>query len=348
MPIRFSKDKNVQRTSRREFIDRTARATVALGLSSSAACSRAPEAGGGSDSSMIPIVDTHQHLWDLEKFRPPWLSSAPPVLARSYVTKDYLEATEGLEVVKAVYMEVDVDPRQQIEEAEHVIELSRSSEHPTVAAVVSGRPASRAFRGHINRFMGNEYIKGVRQVLHVPETPRGLCLHEQFIQSVRHLGELGMSFDICMRPTELADGVRLATHCPDTLIIVDHCGNADPKAFLGGDRAGEEAPWHKVEPWKRDMGEFAKLSNVVCKISGIVARAPGDDWSAEDLAPIVNFCLDTFGPDRVVFGGDWPVCRLVASYREWVEALKQIISSRPVEEQRKVLHDNAVRLYKLG
>lgn len=293
----------------------------------------------------LPIIDTHQHLWDLTKFQPPWLSGAPEILSRSYVTEDYLEATSGLNVVKAVYMEVDVAPNQQVEEAEHVIALSKSDDHPTVGAVISGRPNSAGFKPYITQFKDSAYIKGVRQVLHAPNAPQGLCLEKQFVASMQLLGELNMSFDLCMRPTELADGAKLAQLCPDTRFVVDHCGNADPKAWMLS--SGEE-PTHKADQWKRDLAKLADCPNVICKISGIVARAPQDEWKSDILAPAINFCLDEFGPDRVVFGGDWPVCLLGASYRRWVVSLKEVISNRSEADQRKLLHDNAKKFYRLS
>ena len=104
-------------------------------------------------SPPVPIVDTHQHLWDLTKFHLPWLDTVQ-VLKKSYVTKDFLQATRGLNVVKAVYMEVDVAPDQQTAEARHVIELCKSQDHPTVAAVISGRPGSPSFGKYITQFRG--------------------------------------------------------------------------------------------------------------------------------------------------------------------------------------------------
>ena len=247
-------------------------------------------------------------------------------------------------------MEVDVDPKQQVAEAESLTEICRSKEGYTVAAVVSGRPGSEHFKDYITRYKDSPYIKGIRQVLHAPETKAGMCLEKNFVSGIQLLGELGKSFDLCMRPLELGDGVKLAELCPSTRFIVDHCGNADPKAFSTAKTKtndAEEKPWHDVNSWKREMGKFAQQKNVMCKISGIVARAP-QGWKADDLAPIVNFCLNEFGPDRVLFGSDWPVCLLSATYRQWVEALLQIIGNRPETEQRKLLHDNAVRFYGLA
>ena len=320
--------------TRRGFL----RATAAL------AAATVTRQAAGADADQLPVIDTHQHLWDLSKFKPPWLDGAPEVLRHSHATREYLEATRGLNVVKAVYMEVDVHPRQHVQEAKHVIQLCRSDDHPTVAAVISGRPNSAVFGDYIKRFRNSPFIKGVRQVLHVPSAQRGLCLEPEFVRSIRLLGELGMSFDLCMRPTELVDGLKLSQACPETRFIMDHCGNADPKAFLAKSLQGDDAPSHDETAWRRDIEKLAQQSNVVCKISGFVVRAP-ENWQAETLAPVINHCLDAFGPDRVMFGGDWPVCKISATYRQWVGALKEVIQNRSQLEQRKLLHDNAQRFY---
>jgi L-fuconolactonase len=299
-----------------------------------------------AEDEALPIIDTHQHLWDLVQFQPPWLSGADAKISAKHDMSNYLSETAGLNVVKAVYMEVDVAPADQDKEADYVLSLIATKKYPTVAAVISGRPGSEKFAAYMKRHRDNPLIKGVRQVLHAGSAERGLCLQPQFVKSVQLLGEMGKSFDLCMRSTELADGASLAKKCPDTRFIVDHCGNADPAAWLPKEKQAV-APGHTVERWQADIGQLAKLPNVICKISGIIARAPSD-WTPDSLAPAINFCLDEFGPDRVVFGGDWPVCKLGASYAAWVLSLKSIIASRPLAEQRKLLHDNAVKHYKLS
>lgn len=325
---------------RRDFLKLGVASGVAIALSSQALA---------ADGNDLPIIDTHQHLWDLVQFQPPWLSGADAKIAAKHDMSNYLTETTGLNVVRAVYMEVDVAPADQDKEADYVLSIIATKKSPTVAAVISGRPGSDKFGAYMNRHRSNSLIKGVRQVLHPDSAERGLCLQSQFVKSVQLLGEMGKSFDLCMRPTELADGATLAQKCPDTRFVVDHCGNADPAAWQPASPKAKQttAPGHTVEQWKTDMGKLAKLPNVICKISGIVARAP-KGWTPEYLAPAINFCLDEFGPDRVVFGGDWPVCKLGASYAEWVNALKSIISSRPLVDQKKLLHDNAVKHYALA
>jgi predicted TIM-barrel fold metal-dependent hydrolase len=301
-------------------------------------------ASRGADDPAGLIIDTHQHLWDLAKFNLPWLTQSPEILRQTYHTKEYLEATHGLNM-KAVYMEVFVDPAQLVAEAKHVVGLCRAGTSPTIGAVIGGRPESPQFADYIGRFQGSKHVKGVRRVLHAPETPAGYCLQPQFIENVRLLGEMRMSFDLCMRPGELGDGAKLTELCPDTRFVVDHCGNADPKAFHAR-LAKDEKPTHSPDDWKSGMERLAKRPNVICKISGIVARLP-QEGDAADLAVIVNHCLDVFGPDRVVFGSDWPVCLLGRPLRRWVEMLSQIIRGRPAVEQQKLWSGNAVRQYSL-
>lgn len=296
---------------------------------------------------MIPIIDTHQHLWDLRKFTLPWVDGAPAI-NRSYLQSDYAEATAGLNVVKAVYMEVDVEPSQQVAEALYIIDQCQRPDTPTAGAVISGRPASTDFAAYIGQFKGNPYIKGVRQVLHGPETPAGYCLQPTFVKNIQLLGELGLSFDLCLRPAELSDAVKLVDQAPGTRFVVDHCGNADPYIVADIHTASAEPAPHTRQQWLDDMQALANRPQVICKISGIIARAMPGQWSAATLAPTVNHCLDVFGPDRVVFGGDWPVCTLGASYREWVTALREIIADRSEQDQRKLLHDNAERFYTLA
>jgi predicted TIM-barrel fold metal-dependent hydrolase len=280
---------------------------------------------------MIPIIDTHQHLWDLSRFRLPWLDGGGP-LATSHLLSDYEAAIEGLNVVKTVYMEVDVAEEQLVDEAEYVLALCARPETKMVGAVIGGRPASEGFAAYVDRFKDNPRFKGARQVLH--GGPRGLCLTDDFVRGVRYLGAVGRRFDICIRAEELLDAAQLLDLCPETPCVLDHCGNANVQA---ADRA----------QWQRDIAEVAKRPNVVCKISGIVASAKPGAWTADDLAPIIRHCVEVFGKDRVIFASDWPVCTLTATYRQWVEALQQIVSDWPEAEQRQLFHDNAVRFYAL-
>ena len=279
----------------------------------------------------FPIIDTHQHLWDLEKFRLTWLKKGDP-LARSFVPSDYAAAVKGLGVTQSVYLEVDVVPEQQLAEAEYVIGLCKNPDSLTRAAVIGGRPGADDFGKYIRRFKGSDYVKGLRRVLHGGDTPGGSCLDKAFVKGVQLLGDLGLHYELCMRADELPDATKLIDACPGTKFVLDHCGNPDLV---------------KNAKWKKDLADLAKRKSVVVKVSGIVASAP-PKWTDADLAPVVDHTLDTFGPDRVMFGSDWPVCLKASSIAKWVEALKRIVADRKAEDQRKLFHDNAMKVYRLA
>ncbi len=327
--------------NRRNFLKRASQVTVAVSLMSPLRSADGESKGNSNAALPIPIVDTHQHLWDLSKFKLRWLS---PPLDRSFTPKDYLEATQGLNVVQAVYMEVAVPPEQRLQEAAYVIALCREPGSVTRAAVIAGSPADEGFEQYIGRFKGSPYIKGVRGSFSSAKQMN----NERVVRNLHLLGKLGMRFDLNVSPPSLAEAARLVDQCPDTRFVLDHCGNADPVAFFPAGRVAPRPPQHSPEQWKQDMGRLGAKANVICKISGIVSRAPGTPLAAENLAPIINHCLDAFGPDRVVFAGDWPVCLRGMPLRDWINLLKKVVADRPEKDQRKLFHDNAVKFYDLS
>lgn len=283
---------------------------------------------------MLPVIDTHQHLWDLSRLKLAWLKPGS-IYDANFTPKEYAEATAGLNVVKAVYMEVDVVPDQKQAEADYVTQLCESGKTPTCAAVVGGRPADDGFAVYAGQFKGSRYVKGIRQVLHVEATPPGYCLSPKFVKGVQFLGDLGLSFDLCVRPAELPNYAKLIDQCPGTRFILDHCGN--PQAGFTKDQ------WDR---WRADMAEVAKRKNVVCKVSGFLANGwEKGKWAPEDIAPAVNGTVDAFGWDRVMFGGDWPVVLAAGSYKDWLTALRAVVKDRPEADQRKLFHDNAIKVY---
>jgi L-fuconolactonase len=303
-----------------------------IGATAGAALLTAEHAG--AEDRGVPIIDTHQHLWDFRLFHPEWLKGEPK-LNKSTTMTDYRKATAGLNVRKAVYMEVDVPPKEQMKEAEWVEGVCASHKTPMAAAVVSCRPGQPGFEVYARRLHDMRYIRGTRQVLQVPETPPGTCVRSEYVRDIQLLGQLGMTFDICMRPTELADAVTLVDACPDVRFILDHCGNGSARN-----------PNRKQ--WERDISQLARRATVVCKISGIIKTVPPGLDPAVELEPVVAHCIEQFGPDRVMFGGDWPVCNLTSSFAGWVTCLKAIVHKSSAADQSRLFHDNAARFYRLA
>ena len=297
----------------------------------------------------MPLVDVHQHLWDLSEFELPWLASVP-ALRDDYTMARYLDESSGFSVAKTVYMEVDVAPGLIGKEADHILAMCDANDNPMAGATLRARPGEGDFADHVARFADDDRVKGYRQVLQIPELGAGHCLSDAFINDVRTLGAQGKHFDICVRPAELGDGVKLADACPETRFVVDHCGNAhveivngslSPDVLDGGDMP------HDADQWRRDMEALGARDNTLCKISGIIARLPEGKDAADTLAPTVNHCLDTFGPDRVVFGSDWPVCLLSAEYAEVIGVANSLIDQLSLDEANAIRGRNAKIFYGL-
>ena len=298
---------------------------------------------------MLDIIDTHQHLWNLDRLKLPWVEGVP-ALNRSFEISDYLKASASSGIRRTVYMEVDAHPVDKQKEIDDMTLHCQEDSDLMLGMVVSADPGKPGFTEFLGANSGNPFIKGVRQVLHNPEQASKYCLTPEFVQGIRALGKRDLLFDICIRPAELHDAVELCRQVPETTFVLDHCGNADPYVVNGHrkiDSSSSDTTYvHSKESWQKGIFKLGELENVYCKISGIVARAE-TDWNAQTLAPTVNTCLEAFGEDRVVFGGDWPVCSLGASLSQWIAALKEIVSTRPTVVQEKMFSINAERLYQL-
>jgi predicted TIM-barrel fold metal-dependent hydrolase len=279
----------------------------------------------------MQIVDTHQHLWDLDLFQYSWLNSVPS-LNRSFRMADYVGATEGLNVVKSVHLEADVDETFMLAETRHLLTLADQPDNPLAAIVACARPEGKDFHSRLKKIAGHPKLKGIRRVLHTE--PDDLGWGATFVENVGTLADYGLSFDICVLARQLPVAINLASRCPRVTFILDHCGVPQVKEKV-------------LDPWRSHIAELAKFQNVFCKVSGIVAYADPQHWTAEDLRPYVEHVIACFGWDRVLFGSDWPVCTLAASFRQWVDALSLITQGAGEANQQKLFHDNAVRVYRL-
>jgi L-fuconolactonase len=281
----------------------------------------------------FPIVDTHLHLWHPQHFRMSWLDGIT-LLNRPYGLDEYREHTAGIDIAAMVYLQVDVEPPYGLLEAQWAAE--RAQEDPRLQGIVAYAPVEygeqvRAFLAALVAI--GPRVKGVRRILQSEPDPE-FCLRPGFVRGVQILPEYGLSFDICIYHHQLAGVIELVRRCPDTSFILDHVAKPNIKE-------------HLLDPWRAQIAELATLPNVVCKISGMVTEADHQRWEAEDLRPYVEHVLVAFGPDRVMFGGDWPVVLLASEYRRWVETLDSLTEHLSLEAKRKLWADNARRVYRL-
>ncbi|MEK7830231.1 MAG: amidohydrolase [Acidobacteriota bacterium] len=280
----------------------------------------------------MQIVDTHQHLWDLDKLPYSWTARSDK-LNRSFRISDYLEATKGIEVVKTVHVEADINEAFIPHETRYILELSERDDNPLSGVVANGRPEHDNFREYIREFAGHPNLKGIRRLLQ--SEPDELSTTTTFTENIRSLAEFGLSFDICVRDHQLPVAIRLVKECPNVSFILDHCGNPDIKN-------------RNYDDWRERIAEIASYPNVVGKVSGVVVNTDLENWTVEDLRPAVEHVIASFGWDRVMFGSDWPVCTLAASYRQWFDALNYLVKDASEENKRKLFKENAERVYRLS
>jgi predicted TIM-barrel fold metal-dependent hydrolase len=284
----------------------------------------------------MEIIDTHQHLWDLDQLPYSW-TSGQPALNRSFRPSDYREATQDLTVAKSVHVEADVDEDFILKETLHVLSLARRDDNPIAGVVAAARPEYDGFREYVDRIAGQRLLKGVRRILHTE--PDQLSTTTTFVENVRSLEDYGLTFDICVSARQLPQAINLIKQCPKVDFVLDHCGNPNLRSDAGASEFDE---------WRERLREIAGFPNVVCKISGIVVNTDLTNWTAETLKPAVESVIACFGWDRVMFGSDWPVCTLAASFNQWVEALSLLTQDAGAENRRKLFYENALRVYRLG
>jgi predicted TIM-barrel fold metal-dependent hydrolase len=272
------------------------------------------------------ILDTHLHLVYLDKFTYPWLDDAG-ALNSQWPVDSYFAEAEGLGIEQALHMEVDVLERQMEDEARFVLHLDRR----IAGAIAAARPEQIDFPQHLERLASIPGVKGIRRVLHTQ--PDELSGGDLFAGNLRRLASHDMTFDLCLLARQLPLGVELARKCPNVQFVLDHCGVPDV--------AGKA-----LDPWRDHIKELAAVPNVAAKISGIVAYA-GPDWTVEDLRPFVEHVIESFGWDRVVWGSDHPVCTQTANLTRWVEATRELLAWNSEDEQAKLFHRNAERIYRV-
>jgi predicted TIM-barrel fold metal-dependent hydrolase len=220
-----------------------------------------------------------------------------------------------------------------LDEASHVLRLANSPDNRIAGVVASARPEKDKFKPYLDKLAARPKLKGIRRILHTH--PDELGQGKMFIENVARLATYGLSFDLCVLARQLPVAINLASQCPDVAFVLDHCGVPDVKA-------------QALDPWRAHIRELSNLPNVFCKISGLVAYANPTNWQREDLRPFVDHVIESFGWERVMFGSDWPVCNLAASYGRWVAMLMSLTHTAGEGNQQKLFHDNAIRIYRLS
>ncbi|MGG5371092.1 amidohydrolase family protein [Enterococcus sp. AZ196] len=287
---------------------------------------------------MEKIIDTHVHTWDLKQLRLPWLDTEE-YLAQTFTEADYQKAvtSDRFTITDALYVEVDCAPNDREKENDWIIHQCNCATSIFKGAVIAGDLATDQFSESIETYRSS--ILGVRQVLHVPERERGFCLQPQFMENVRYLGEIGLTFDLCMRNEELSDGYELAKSCPGTSIILNHMGN--PNMELLSQPLTDEKKKYR-ETWFENLKKLSDLPNVYCKISGVMET---EQARFEDFSEEIHQVMTLFGEDRILYASNFPVIDLGGGLNKWTDFLLTLTAERTKEFRRKLFSENAQSVY---
>ncbi|MCA9997263.1 MAG: amidohydrolase family protein [Anaerolineales bacterium] len=281
---------------------------------------------------MQPLVDSHVHFWQPAQLRYDWLTSVPAI--NHACTPELLTQKQGdIELQQIVFVQADCVSAQGIDEAAWVSALAQTE--PRLGGIVAFAPLEQGerVRGWLERLAALPLVKGVRRLLQAE--PVGFARQPDFVAGVRLLAQFGYSFDICIVHPQMADAVWLAAQCPEVRFVLDHLGKPGIAAGL----------W---EPWATEMVRLAALPNVWCKLSGLVTEADHANWQPADLQPYIDHALATFGAERLMFGGDWPVSELATTYVGWWETAVSALSHLSAADQHRIFYENGRSFYQLS
>jgi predicted TIM-barrel fold metal-dependent hydrolase len=278
----------------------------------------------------MDLIDTHLHFIHRDRFGYAWTSGIPPLATGDFTLADYGALTAGLGVAGALFMETGVDDADYKAEARFVAGLVGRG--GILGQIASCRPEEDAgFDEWLDECEGL-HVRGFRRILHV--MPDALSQTPTFRRNLARIGARGLAFDICMLARQLPLALELARACPDQTLVLDHCGVPD---IAGGTFAD----------WARDISALSALPHVHLKLSGITAYCAPGTANQTTLKPWVDHAVAAFGPDRVLWGGDWPVVNLGSGLPGWIGLTRALLAGLTATEQGKIFQGVARRVYRI-
>jgi L-fuconolactonase len=277
------------------------------------------------------IVDSHIHFWDPDYLSYPWLSNVTAINA-PYLPADLEAAASQVDLQGIVFVEADCRPDQRLAEAQWVADLAK--DEPRIRGIVASAPLEdgAAVRSHLEALARIPLVKGVRRLLQSEDLE--FAVQPKFVEGVRMLADYGFSFDLCIYHPHLESVIRLVDQCPQVSFVLDHFGKPDVKDEVH-------------EPWREQLRTLAGFPHVQCKISGLATEADHRNWTREQLRSYIEHAIAVFGPDRVIYGGDWPVSTLAIGYQQWIDTINWATPHLDDAARTKLFVENAEKFYRL-
>jgi predicted TIM-barrel fold metal-dependent hydrolase len=279
----------------------------------------------------MKITDAHQHLIYPAQFSYSWCRDLPALAGKPFRLEEYRESSRGTGISQTLFMDAGVDDPHIKEETDFFLQLATRPETGIVGVLATCRPEHKDFPSQLESIL-HPKLKGLRRILHV--MPDELSQTPLFVKNVGLLAKHKLTFDLCLLARQLPVGAKLIRQLPEQQFILDHCGVPNIKD-------------NELDPWRQHIRDLSKFPNLACKISGVVAYCDPQRVRTEAIRPFVEHCIECFGWERVIFGGDWPLCDITSSLGQWVEIIKEIVGKELITNQEKLFSKNAERIYRL-
>lgn len=274
------------------------------------------------------IIDSHHHLWNYDPVTYAWINDEMALLKRDFLPSEYISELDK----NGIYGSVVVQATTTEKETGLLLELSEKSKY--ILGVVGWvNLLSKDLEDKLDTFGDHLKFKGVRHPIQGESL--GFMTSKDFKSGLSKLKSYDLPYDLLIYPTQLKEATKLVSEYPNQIFIIDHLAKPAIK-----DR--------QFQPWQKEIEKIAKYPNVYCKISGMVTEAKWHGWMIHDFKPYIDIAMENFGAERVMFGSDWPVCLLSATYEQVLTILKFFIRYLSQDEKENILSRNAIRAYQLN
>ena len=274
------------------------------------------------------MIDSHQHFWQVGRFDYPWMTSDLGVLYRDYLPDDLAPILARNDVEKTVLVQAS----NSIAESSWLLNLA--DENSFIAGIVGWVDLmSPDIDAQLVELTTHPKFKGVRHLVE-SEPQDDWLVQPAVLSGLRRLSAYGLSYDLLVHTRHLKYVPQVAETCPELALVIDHL--AKPPIAR-----------NEINEWSQAFKPHASYPNIHCKLSGLVTEANWTSWQTDDLRPFVEFALESLGPERLMFGSDYPVCLLASSYDRVLASLQEILTNLSDDEREKIFSGNAARVYRV-
>ena len=274
-------------------------------------------------------IDSHQHFWKYNPVRDQWITDEMAVLRRDFFPQDLLPELRGNDMDGSIAVQADQS------EAETQFLLDLAKQNSFIRGVVGWIDLSADnLAERLTTLSRDKKLRGFRHIVQAESDDR-FMLQPKFVKGISCLGEFGLTYDILVYPRQLSAAIELVARFPNQSFVIDHLAKPEIKA-------------RRTMPWAQHMREVAQGANVYCKVSGICTEADWKTWCLADCSPYLDVVFEAFGPDRIMFGSDWPVCMLAGNYSQVVQLIADYTKNFSPSDKEKIFGLNAARFYRIA